>query len=161
MSDFIGIDIHGLPHLQNLLKAVPPAVQDAITDDLSTYTINVLRAYPPHRYVTRQAAYGRTFQSDKQRRWFFAALKDGRLKIPYPRTQTLSRGWHQVGRGAQSIIANETPYAGLVMGDGEQSRHAALVGWNTTASILKERERRMDDLAQASAKKGIRKAGFK
>jgi len=33
------------------------------------------------------------FVSAKQRRWFFAALREGRIEVPYKRTGTLGRSW--------------------------------------------------------------------
>lgn len=159
MSDFIAIDVQGIAQLQRLLHDLPPLVRDDVVDDVSRYLINVLHAYPPYKYVSRRQAYGRTFVSDKQRRWFFASLADGSLQIPYRRTQNLSRGWKQVGRGAQSIIANETPYAALMMGDSEQTRHAALIGWRTLEQTLDERADRITEVAEAAAKKAVRKAG--
>ena len=158
-SDFIGIDLQGLPELRALLNGLPQAVRDAVIDDVSKYLINVLKLYPPQKSVSRRQAYGVTFFTEKQRRWFFASLKDGSLEIPYRRTQTLANGWKQVGSGESSIIANETPYAALVMGAGEQSRHAVAIGWKDVNTIVDERMGRIDRIAEAAAEKGMRKAG--
>ncbi len=76
-NDFIAIDIVGLPELQAKLAKLPPEAQNAIVDDVSEYFLNVLREYPPQKSITRKAAYGVSFFSDKQRRFFFAALKSG------------------------------------------------------------------------------------
>lgn len=155
-DDFIAIDIVGLKELQAKLKGLPEAAQDAIVDDVSKYYLNVLREYPPRKYVSRMEAYGQTFFSDKQRRYFFAALADGRIQTPYNRTQALSKGWKQIGRGKESILANEMPYADLVMGEG-QSRMSQKIGWKTLPDIIKERWAKAMEIADAAVKKAIKK----
>jgi hypothetical protein len=160
MSDFIGIDITGVPELVAKLNKLSREVQDAITDDISVYMLNVLKAYPPQKSVSRESVYGETFFSDKQRRYFFAALADGRINVPYSRTQALAQGWKKVGSGYTAILANETPYAGLMMGEGEQGRMAKATGWKTTAQIVTERLARILEIADAGVKKAIKKLGL-
>jgi len=161
MADgFIGLDVQGLDNLKSLLKDLPEYAQDFVVEDVADYLLNVLRMYPPQKSVTRKAAYGVSFFTDKQRRFFFAALADGSINVPYRRTQALSRGWKKVGSGRNLIIANETPHAGLVMGgQTEQSRHARAIGWKEAGEIAKERADRITKIAEAAAAKAIKKAG--
>ena len=149
----IGIDVSGLKELRELALKLPDAVQDAINVAVGDYLVNVLRAYPPQQYVSRKAAYGQTFFSDRQRRWFFAALAHGDLEIPYPRTQTLSQGWRRL----DDIVVNEVEYAKFVMGEGEQSRHEEKVGWLTTDRIVEQRATRIAEIANGAAKRALRK----
>ena len=149
----IGIDVRGLKELDSLFQQAPDAVQDAINVAVGDYLVNVLRAYPPQQYVSRKAAYGQTFFSDRQRRWFFAALAHGDLEIPYPRTQTLSQGWKRL----DDIVVNEVEYAKFVMGEGEQSRHEEKVGWLTTDRIVEQRAARIAEIANGAAKRALRK----
>lgn len=159
-DDFIGIDITGEDEIARKLKGLPPAAQDAAVDEMSKYLLNVLRLYPPQKYVSRKDAYGVSFFSDKQRRWFFAALKSGELSIPYKRSYNLRDNWKQLGRGASSIIVNETSYAKYVMGDKEQSRHEQKVGWKKLGDIVKERMGRVLEKADAGIKRAIKKSGL-
>ena len=160
MADgFIGIDITGLPELQAYLKRLPPAVADAVVDAVSKLAIDIFQSeQPSKKYVTRKAAYGQSFQSDKQRRWFFAALNKGAIQVPYNRTQAMRRAWKQIGAGAKSIVANEAEGVEFVMGDGTQSRHEALVGWKTVSKMIKEHTPRIERVAIAAAQKAIDKA---
>ena len=41
--------------------------------------------YPPQSGLTRKQVYGQSFQSERQRRWFFAALSRGEIDVPYRR----------------------------------------------------------------------------
>lgn len=160
-DDFLLIDVTGDELLAKKLKGLPPAVQDTITDDVSNYLINnILRIYPPKNYVTRAKAYGQSFFSDKQRRWFFAALRDGSISVPYKRSQGLANGWKQHGSGARSFLSNEYPGAKYVIGDGTQSRHEKLVGWLTVSETLKKHWKSIMDKADAAVKKAIKKQGL-
>lgn len=153
---FIGVDPNAIAQLSALakqLKDAPPEIIDAAIDGACEYVINVFQIYPSKQRITRKAAYGSTFVSAKQRAFFFWALKNGRINVPYRRTQALRRGWKQIGRGRNSIIANETPYSPFVMGAGEQSRMMTLIGWKDTESIIKERGDQIERKAQAAADK--------
>jgi hypothetical protein len=161
MADFIGIDILGNEELARKLSRFPDIVQDDAIDDLSEYLIKVWRIYPPKKHVTRRRAYGRTFQSDKQRKYFFWALRNGIIDVPYRRTQTLRKNWQQIGSGRKSIIANETPYAKYVMGDEtEQSRMMNIIGWISAVDIFDDRADRIDKVLYEATKKSLRKQGL-
>lgn len=160
MPDFIGIDISGLEPVQKALTALPDAAQDAAIDAASKYLIDALQTEQPSpNYVTRKAAYGQTFFSTRQRKWFFAALEEGEIAVPYRRTQKLRRGWKQIDQGRTSIIANETEGAGWVVGE-NQSRHEARVGWKKASQVVQERLPRMIEKAQAAIEKIIKKLGL-
>lgn len=158
MSDMIGIEVKGdVKNIQNFLQRYPKEAQDAIVDDVNKYLLDAVKTYPPSKYVTRKSAYGVTFFTEKQRRWFFAALADGRIGVPYTRTQGLREAWQIVDRGVNSIIVNEAPGAQFVMGDETQSRHEKKVGWRTVKEIINARMKRIVQIANGAAKKAIKK----
>lgn len=159
-NEFIGIDIIGEDVLAEKLKKLPPAVQDAAVDEVSSYLLNILKAYPSKNYITRTTAYGKSFFTDKQRKWFFASLNDGSINIPYRRTQGLARAWEKLGSGAYTILVNEAQGAKYVIGDKTQSRHEMLVGWRTVGQVIKVHTRRIIEKADAGAKKALRKLGL-
>lgn len=157
MADpFVAVEVQGLAELQAKLKQLPIEAQDMVVDDLNKYYLNVFRGYPPKNYVTRKAAYGVTFFTEKQRRWFFANLNEGNIDVPYVRTQQLSKGWRQVGSGRTSFLANERAGAPYVVGD-DQSRHEAMVGWKKAVDVIKERMSKALQVADGAVKKAIRK----
>jgi len=160
MPDFVGIDVKGIPELQRALAKAPGFVQDAVTEDVADYMLNVLREYPPQKRVTRRQAYGRTFQSMRQQRWFFWALKNGVIRVPYQRTQAVRRGWKKVGSGRELIIANEEEGAFWTMDDYGQARLNKLVGWKKVGDIIRERASQIQRKAEAGVKRGLRKAGL-
>jgi hypothetical protein len=160
VDKFVGIEVQGLKELEAQLKKLPPAVQDLVTDDANKYMLNVLRTYPAQKSISREQAYGVPFFTDKQRRYFFWALGEGIISVPYRRTQELRRGWKQVGTGRKSFLANEVPYSPYMVDDKDQSRMAALGGWKNLSAILKERTAAIIRVADAAAKKAIRKLGL-
>jgi hypothetical protein len=157
-NDFIGVDVRGLDILAKLLRDLPDEVQDTVIDDVSEYLLNVLKINAQQNYVTRKAAYGVSFFTPKQRRWFFAALADGKINVPYHRTQALAAGWKQVGRGRNSILANEAKGADWVVGE-NQSRHERMVGWKTVTQTIIDRQEQIQRKADAAAQKAIKKLG--
>jgi hypothetical protein len=153
-NDFVGIEVLNDKEIVAAIRKLPEEAQNAIMDDVNEYSLNVLRTYPPYKYASRKSVYGQTFQSDKQRKWFFAALDSGELQIPYRRTQTLRRGWRAVGSGPSSFIVNETPYADLTVGDG-QGRMAKKTGWKKAIDTIQERILKVADAAVAKAQRKL------
>lgn len=93
----------------------------------------VAQTYPKQNHSAASAAF--TFASDKQRRWFFAALREGKIDVPYNRTRKLRDGWNIKSRGTQAIVGNEVPYAPYVHSPGGQTSMMAAIGWPTTEDI--------------------------
>lgn len=158
-------DIIGEEELAAKLERLPIEVADLAVGDAQDYLLNVLRSdQPSPNYVTRKAAYGVTFfdkhGDDRQRRWFFAALADGRINVPYRRTQGLSKGWKIIDRGVSGYIVNDSPGAKYVVGDGTQSRHEKMVGWKTISQQVKDRLDKINKIVDAAAKKAIKKLGL-
>jgi hypothetical protein len=159
-DNLFGIDIQGLEQVQRALKSLHPKIVDEASDDLAKYLINVFRMYPPKNYITRTQAYGKPFQSDRQRRWFFANLNEGNINVPYNRTQGMASAWTITGKGVKTIITNDTEAARWTMSD-DQSQHEKLVGWKKITTIVEERAQKIEDVLSGAAKKAIRKLGFK
>ena len=161
MADFIGIEVINNDRIARIIARFPKEVGDAGADAIADYLIKVYKHYPPYKYISRKRAYGRTFQSAKQRRYFFWALQQGIIKIGNHRTQRLRNGWVQVGTGQDSIIANEVPYAAYVMGDmTQQANLPYFVGWKQFDMVPVHHKEKIDKVLFAATKKAIRKLGL-
>jgi hypothetical protein len=126
-----------IERLQAYLRSVPRGALKVALAAFSEYMLGKLRHYPPYRYVSRKAAYGKTFVSDRQRRYVMAKIREGRIDPGYPhRTGRLQRGWEVKGEPYRTRIENKTPYAGFVMGDDAQSAHERKVGWRVVGVIV-------------------------
>ena len=81
------------------------------------------------------------FVSDKQRRWFFWALRAGAITVPYVRTRRLGNAWTmQTGVSAGDLtgtLGNNTVYGPFVMARDEQAAiHQGR--WPTVERVLEE-----------------------
>jgi len=157
---FVGIDIDGLKQLKEKFRRLPPEAIDGGADEAYDYLLRVMREYPPQKRVTRRQAYGVPFFSMKQQRFFFAALRSGQIKVPYGRTQKLSRNWQKHGDGRAAFLANSSPYAEFMYDDSRQSRMSKLIGWKTITQTLEKRKNEIIRRFDAGAKKAIKKLGL-
>ena len=134
--------IRGIEKVKSFFNELGYKTKGVAADAFSDYIIgdgtHGLRHYVKYRRVTRKEAYGQTFKSDKQRRWFFANLHEGNILPGYPRrTGRLQRGWDKKGSSTKITIFNREPYAKWVHGDRSQANLNALVGWRKTMDIVK------------------------
>ena len=96
-------------------------------------------AIPRAKYYPPEPGRPQPFKTAKQRRAFFAMLRDGRIKVPYPRTMTLLNAWQQSSDGF--YVENNTRYAFLVQGERkEQARYHQETGWHAVERIAEETE---------------------
>jgi hypothetical protein len=143
------------------LAKMPTAVHEEVTRAGADETVKAMRVYPAEKSISRTQAYGTPFFTDKQRRYFFWALRKGIITVPYRRTNNLRDNWVIIGQGLNEMVVNETPYAGLVMGDNEQSRMSRQIGWKTLAQRLRENEQKLAKVLKSAADKALRKLGLK
>jgi len=86
------------------------------------------------------------FVSDKQRRYFFWALREGIIEVPYRRGQSpgsedIQQAWNVKPEGwSRVIVGNDTTYGPLVQGAGTQTAYHQQTGWKTEDQGMKEGE---------------------
>jgi hypothetical protein len=129
---------------------------DAVTTELSTARLtgaiqaatfavalevqSRMAKYPPQRHMKQP------FKSAKQRRYFFWALHEGKIEVPYrrgssPGSETLGRRWHVEHVGAMDARAvNTASYAAYVHGEGTQSAYMRAEGFLTEEGIARKIE---------------------
>ena len=149
------IEVKGIDELTrkleklNKLDGLKPAVRAA-----AIHAKGKMAVYPPRKKVTIQQIGG--WASEKQRRWFFWALRSGAIEVPYRRGQspgsediadkwttaqpTLSDG------GLTAKVGINVSYAHYVQGDGTQSRMMKMIGWKTDKTVLDENEQAIKDI---------------
>lgn len=136
----ITIKVRGLDAVKEFISSLPRRVRGVATEAMAEYFIgngrHGLKRYPPYKYVTRKAAYGQTFQSDKQRRYVMARIREGTIDPGAPhRTGNYQRGWQMENSGVKTQIVNAVPYAQYVGGD-NQARLNEKVGWRVWSDII-------------------------
>jgi hypothetical protein len=117
------IQIIGLDALEAKIKATLPAIRKGL-EGSAWWIFNEAQMYTGDSHGIPQHIV-----SEKQRRFIFVLLKQG--KIPYQRVGSLAAGW---GSGPVQIedlaysITNTTKYGPYVVGHSQSMQHAA-GGW--------------------------------
>jgi hypothetical protein len=144
-----------LKKLDNLqqLKTVKAGIKSA-----AVYIQGVLKEYPPRKHIPLSAVGG--WKSEKQRRWFFANLREGKIQVPYKRTKALGHRWtiQTQDAGFTAIVGNNTPYGPFVMGAGQQTEMMKMIGWKTTEQVAKEETRKVTEMMIKSIQEAINRA---
>jgi len=121
--------------LRRLERAASNAVLRAAMERATALIQARLAVYPP------AARKPQPFKTDKQRRFFFAALRDGRIEAPYRRTGTLGRRWTATisGAGLDLVgrVGNNTTYGPYVMARAEQAAYHAGV-WPVAEDVAEQ-----------------------
>lgn len=142
MSDLIRIE--GLPPLLKKIRSL--AELQPVVGAIKAAALHLkgkVAVYPEQKHLTRVSVYGTPFKSNKQRRFFFAALRKGEIEVPYrrgesPGSQTFGRRWtvHTLNRGLTAEVGNNAAYGPLLMDKEKQSRYHAMAGWRTTDDVI-------------------------
>jgi hypothetical protein len=130
------VEIRGLDEVVRKLEGLDdPAVFRPPMIQATAHIQRKLADYPAARRRPQP------FKSDRQRRFFFAALREGRIQVPYRRTGTLGRRWttEVSADGRRGVVGNNTPYAPLVQGPQQAAYHSG--NWQTTAEVARDEER--------------------
>ena len=93
--------VRNVEAVQSFLRSVPRGVLKVALEAFTEYIVgndaHGLKHNDPYRYVTRKSAYGVSFFTDKQRRWFFWALRTGQIDPGSgTRTGKTSEAWKAV-----------------------------------------------------------------
>jgi len=100
------------------------------------------KKYPTRNSPTRASVYGSTFASEKQRRYFFWAMRSGAIQVPYRRGQSpgsknLQQSWTTKMLSDTSVqVGTAVGYGALLMDDERQSKYAEAQGWRTVQARI-------------------------
>jgi hypothetical protein len=132
----IKVDLSGV---QPLFKKVrdPALVQNALKAG-ALYLKGKASVYPPVRRK-RVAQYW----TDKQRRFFFYALKANLIQVPYrrgssPGSQRLAQRWAIAIRGNSAVLGNNATYAKLVLGRKAEQSLYHRGNWDSVEDVVKK-----------------------
>jgi len=128
----------------NLLEELQP-VTGAILSAGNDIILKRVAVYPADSRPSRYEVYGSPFKSEKQRRYFFWALGEKKIEVPYrrgesPGSQVFAKRWTVMASnsGMTVTVGNNAKYGPLLMDEENQSRYAARVGWETVQDIAEE-----------------------
>lgn len=163
MTEAISIRVRGVEQLQDLFNKIPLYAKKEAVKAVGEYLIGNerrgLRHLVKQNYVSRKAAYGVTFFSDKQRKYVMARIREGSI-VPghYRRTGATAGGWRMqtTGGGYDAKLINPSRGAPWVMGDDTQSRHEAMVGHRKVEDVISTNIKGAMQAANVAVKKWIR-----
>jgi len=137
----IGFKVRNLATIPANLRRFGREFQGVATMAAAVYLVGNeargLKHEPNYKYVSRKSAYGKTFVSDKQRRYVMAMIRSGRITPGTEnRTHAIQNGWGIQSNGLDTRITNRAPGVGWVMGNREhQARQPAAVGWRSFEQV--------------------------
>jgi hypothetical protein len=139
----IRFNVRGVDKVQAYLKSLPRGVLRVALKAIGTYIIgdgsHGLSHPDPYRYVSRKRAYGKTFQSDAQRRYVMAKIRSGEITPGTPnRTGMSTSAWtmRETNNGYGLSLRNPTPGAYYTRSDSGQARQPGLVGWRKVSKVV-------------------------
>lgn len=134
-------DPRKIAEIQAYLRSVPKGAMKIAVRGVAEYMLGDdrrgLRHLSGYRYVSRKRAYPPSgFQSDRQRKFVMAAIREGRIKIPYTRTGGLSGSARITGSDYRLKVGYASDSAKWVVGDRTQSRHEQMVGHRKISAVV-------------------------
>lgn len=121
--------------------------------------IPIFRAYPA------QTNAPQPFKSDKSRRYFFARLKAGKIKVPYMRTQQLAEKWEVATKAyhgdSETNVRSKRRFARFVIGEKkEQSKYHA-GNWPNVEDVARDVEAQQAvPIGERIVQEHLKKAGL-
>jgi hypothetical protein len=124
MAPDIVVTVEGIEELQARLgRALSNAVLRGAMVQATALVQERLNVYPPASHKPM------IWASEKQRRFVMAAIREGRIEVPYRRTMTLGRRWTTAVSGSgddlTGTVGNNTSYGPYVMGRADQAAYHA------------------------------------
>lgn len=154
-----------LAKIEKMLAELPHGAKSVAIPAINEYLIgddsHGLKHEPSYNEVSRTAAYGFPFFTDKQRKYFFWALGEGIINPGQDnRTHNFQNGWKVRGDLYRQTIYNDVPYGKWLMSEG-QARQPAMVGWRKISEVVKSNMKGAIRHAYAKLGEWFRKKGWK
>jgi hypothetical protein len=152
MSEIV-VEVQGIEELQARLgRAVSNAVLSGAMQRACALIQERLALYPPASHRRIQWA------SEKQRRFVMAAIREGRIEVPYRRTGTLGRRWTTAISGSgddlTGTVGNNTTYGPYVMSrDMQAAYHAGT--WPVAEAVANQAEGDVLGIFQDAVQAGL------
>lgn len=129
MAASVSYRIVGYERVRNGLRRMASDYRETTDRTVGAWTKQERAVLKGHGYPPQRRA-PQPFKSDRQRRYFFWALSQGIIVVPYPRSGRLANSWSAKQTGwSHWVLENSASYAALVVGDGTQSRYHAGHWW--------------------------------
>jgi hypothetical protein len=122
----IKITVSGVEHVIERIQNTPKGLGTALAEMVKFLT-GVFKKPEPYKYISRKAAYGVSFFTDKQRKWFFA--NGGADMIGDHRTGRANEYSYAANGKLSYEISNPNKSAYWTRSDSAQPNQISMVGW--------------------------------
>lgn len=123
MAASLRYEFEGYNRVRNGLRKLAAGYREETDSTVGDWTKDQRAGMKGYGYPSQRNA-PQPFKTDRQRRWFFWALKEGIITVPYARTGRLANSWRARRDGwSHWVLENSAVYAALVVGRGQQARY--------------------------------------
>lgn len=150
------VRVEGLDDLLRKLGKMGPGVYKPAIAEGAAHIKSVIATYPPARHGAQP------FKTVKQMRYFFYALANGLIEVPYkrgisPNSEALGRRWTIAFRddGKTAVIGNNASYAQIVQDDKLQSNYHRVTGWKTDKQVAESEARELREIVARHIRKAL------
>jgi hypothetical protein len=142
-------------HIQNIagIQVLRPPMEESV---------NLLLAYMQDYPGPPQRPYPQMLRTEKQRRWFFWALHNGLIQVPYVRRGKLGQSWNTSvtasGNSLHGVVGTNLKYAVYVM----NSQRQALIhrqNWRTDRQAIEANRAEIVERFRAAVRRHIAAGG--
>lgn len=148
MTVSLRYDFKSYNRVRNSLRGLASGYKSKTDDTVKDWTKEQRRKHKAQTYPP-QLNKPQPFKTEKQRRFFFWALDNGIIIVPYPRTGLLANSWRARQEGwSHWVLENSAAYAHLVVGKGQQARYHEGHWWTAEDIISDEVGKLTSDLTE-------------
>jgi hypothetical protein len=150
------VRVEGLDKLLRKLGKMGPGVFRPAIAEAAAHIKSAIAKYPPVRHGKQ------LFKTIKQRAWFFYALANGLIEVPYrrglsPSSEALGRRWTVEFRdeGQTAVVGNNASYAKVVQESEDQSYYHKVTGWPTDKTVAEDEARAVREILVRHIQKAL------
>lgn len=151
MGIVINFEFGELKQATEAWKALPSTIQPALVgamEQAQGVIHQAVTTYPAQKNdLHLQGSNPAPFYSERQRRWFFAALNSGELELPYQRTGELGASWQKSAIEQTPTTIRSSVFTNLFVAKWVQSSLgqagmflAAAPYWQTAQDVVRDRK---------------------
>lgn len=115
MTNF-NMEVKGFNRVANKLRTLAAKMDEITSDEIYKWAQQTRADLKAEPYPAKNEK-SKTWASDKQRKYVMAAIREGRIQVPYRRTGGLANRWSAARTTKGAVIRNSARYAKYVVGD--------------------------------------------
>ena len=160
----IRIDVSGVDKISELITRFPGHLQEALEAAGKETASEILETEGIRKYPPVQLPRPAMPMTEKQRRWFFYALKNNLIDVPYNRggtnSQKFGSQWYVEQSHYTTTIGNRSGYGGYLVGE-NQAQYMASLGWRKLTDVAADKTNKIKTIYEGWLNRAVEKSGLK